>query len=175
MSMMLESPYACLFEKQGLHSSQKGFAIKGYIVKKFLCVYFIEFNNLRCFLYLCISAGNWHLESFYTRKKSRLQTGEPGASVSWDDSYFCLHENFRFGVQEWIRHVVLFWDPWFPIQGSRAENHWVAPSSTQPFILPRSIKWVPGLSGNWMVKSKLPPRSGCSLEAVESHPWKKGP
>ena len=42
--MMLESPYASLFEKQGLHSSQKDFAIKVYIVKKFLCVYFIEFN-----------------------------------------------------------------------------------------------------------------------------------
>ena len=50
------------------------------------------------------------------------------------------------------------------------KNHWVAPRSTQPFILLRSIKWAPGISGNWMVKSKLPPRSGCSLEAVESHP-----
>ena len=28
----------------------------------------------------------------------------------------------------------------FSIQGSRVQNHWVAPSSTQPFILPRSIK-----------------------------------
>ena len=27
--------------------------------------------------------------------------------------------------------------------------------------------WV---AGNWMVKSKLPPRSGCSREAVEPHP-----
>ena len=26
------------------------------------------------------------------------------------------------------------------------------------------------ISGNWVVKSKLPPRSGCSLEAVEPHP-----
>ena len=40
----------------------------------------------------------------------------------------------------------------------------------QPFILPRSVKWVPGISGNWMVKNKLPPRSGCSLETVEPHP-----
>ena len=24
--------------------------------------------------------------------------------------------------------------------------------------------------GNWMVKSKVPPQSGCSLEAVELHP-----
>ena len=28
----------------------------------------------------------------------------------------------------------------FPIQGSHVQNHWAAPSSTQPFILPRSIK-----------------------------------
>ena len=28
----------------------------------------------------------------------------------------------------------------FPIQGSRVQNHWVAPRSTQPFILPRSVK-----------------------------------
>ena len=55
----------------------------------------------------------------------------------------------------------------FPIQGSRVQNHWVAPRSTQPFILPRSIKWVPGISGKLVVKSKLPPRSGSSLEAVK--------
>ena len=58
----------------------------------------------------------------------------------------------------------------FLIQGSRVQNHWVAPRSTQPFILPRSVKWVPGISGNLVVKSKLPPRSGSSLEAVEPHP-----
>ena len=45
-------------------------------------------------------------------------------------------------------------------------------NSGQPFILPRSIKWVPGISGNLMVKSKLPPWSGSSLQAVEPHPWK---
>ena len=49
----------------------------------------------------------------------------------------------------------------FPIQGSRVQNHWVAP---------RSIKSVPGISGNLVVKSKLPPRSCSSLEAVEPHP-----
>ena len=34
------------------------------------------------------------------------------------------------------------------------------------------MKWAPGISGNFVVKSKLPPRSGCSLEAVEPHPKK---
>ena len=49
---------------------------------------------------------------------------------------------------------------WFPIQGSRVENQWVVPRSTQPFILPRLIKWVPGISGDLVVKSKLSPCSG---------------
>ena len=44
------------------------------------------------------------------------------------------------------------------------------PRSTQPFILPRLIKLLPGISGNLLVKSKLPPCSGSSLEAVEPHP-----
>ena len=46
----------------------------------------------------------------------------------------------------------------------------VAPRSTQPFILLRLVKWVPEISGNLVVKSKLPPRSGSSFEAVEPHP-----
>ena len=61
----------------------------------------------------------------------------------------------------------------FLIQGSRVQNHRVTPRSTQPSILPRSVKWVPGISGNLMVKSKLPPQSGSSLEAVESPSIKK--
>ena len=34
------------------------------------------------------------------------------------------------------------------------------------------IKWVPGISGDSVVKSKQPPWNGSSLEAVEPHPWK---
>ena len=34
----------------------------------------------------------------------------------------------------------------------------------------KSTKEVPGISGNLMIKSKLPPLSGASLETVESHP-----
>ena len=41
---------------------------------------------------------------------------------------------------------------------SRVQNHQVAPRSTQPFILLRLIKWVPGISENLVVKSKLSPR-----------------
>ena len=58
----------------------------------------------------------------------------------------------------------------FPIQGSRVEKHWVVPKSTQPFILPRSIKWVPEISGSLVVKSKLHTGSGSSLEAVKPNP-----
>ena len=61
-------------------------------------------------------------------------------------------------------------DAGFLIQGSLVQNHWAAPRLTQPFILPRSVKWVPEIAGNLVVKSKLPPRSGSSLEAVEPHP-----
>ena len=58
----------------------------------------------------------------------------------------------------------------FPIQGSRVQNHWVAPRLTQLFIFPRSAKWVPQISGNLVVKRKLPPQSGSSLVAVEPYP-----
>ena len=56
------------------------------------------------------------------------------------------------------------------VRSEKAKKGWastkykVAPSSTQPFILSRLIKWVPGISGNLVVKSKLPPQSGTSLE-----------
>ena len=57
--------------------------------------------------------------------------------------------------------------------GSRVQKHQVAPRLTQPFILPRSIKRVPGISGDLVEKSKLPPRSGAGLEAVEPHPYNR--
>ena len=41
-------------------------------------------------------------------------------------------------------------DAGFPIQRSRVQNHWAAPSSTQLFILPRLI---PGIYGNLVVKT----------------------
>ena len=39
--------------------------------------------------------------------------------------------------------------------------YYVTPRPTQLFFLPRSIKRVPGISGELVVKSKLSPRSGC--------------
>ena len=81
----------------------------------------------------------------------------------WTKSYQC------HTFQDTKQNVILN-SSGFPIQESRVQNYWVAPRSTQPFILPRSIKWVPGISGNLVVKSKLPPRSSNSLVAVEPHP-----
>ena len=40
------------------------------------------------------------------------------------------------------------------------QNHWVAPRSTQPFIIPRTIKGVPELPRDVTVKSKLSHRRG---------------
>ena len=75
---------------------------------------------------------------------------------------FCL---VRF-MEQWPSG----YDAGFLIQDTRVQDHWVAPISTQHFILRRSIKWVPGIPGNLVVKSKLPPWSGSSLEVVEPHP-----
>ena len=44
------------------------------------------------------------------------------------------------------------------------QDHWLAPRSTQPFILQRSIKWAPGISGNLVVKVT------CLIE-VALKPW----
>ena len=61
----------------------------------------------------------------------------------------------------------------FSVHGFQVQNRWVAPTSTQSFILLRLTKWVPGRPGNQVVKSKLFPLGGfCGLETVESHPQK---
>ena len=41
-----------------------------------------------------------NLGGVYMRKKtSRLKPDQPSASVSWDNFNFCLHEQFRPGLQ----------------------------------------------------------------------------
>ena len=55
------------------------------------------------------------------------------------------------------------------------QNHWLAPRSTQPFILPRLINWMPGTPGNWRVKSKHSPRSGSAALRQLNPIHKKGP
>ena len=41
-------------------------------------------------------------------KTSRLQPGQPDASVSWDNFIFRLNKKFCPGFQGWIWHVVFF-------------------------------------------------------------------
>ena len=40
----------------------------------------------------------------------------------------------------------------FSFQESQIQNHWVASRLNQPFLLPMSIKWVPGTPGDLVVK-----------------------
>ena len=42
-----------------------------------------------------------------------------------------------------------------PIHGSQVQNHWVDPKSTQPFIFPKSIKWVQAEACNFIKKETL--------------------
>ena len=52
---------------------------------------------------------------------------------------------------------------------------WATPRSTQPFILPRSIKLVLETPGEFVVKSKLSPLSGSvALRQLDLIP-EKGP
>ena len=60
-------------------------------------------------------------------------------------------------VAKWLRSWIP--NPWVP-----CSKPVVAPRLTQPSVLSRSIKQVPAISGNLVVKSKLPPRSGSSLD-----------
>lgn len=46
------------------------------------------------------------------------------------------------------------------IQRSQVQNQWVAQRSTELFIIPRLIKWVPGTQGDLVFKTKLPPCCG---------------
>ena len=50
------------------------------------------------------------------------------------------------------------------------QNHWVAPSLTQPSILLELVKLLPEISGNSVTKNKLPMQSRCHLDAVEPEP-----
>ena len=60
-------------------------------------------------------------------------------------------------------------------RGPMVQNHCLALRLSQPLILPRSIKGVPGPLGDLVVKSKLSPLS-CSVALRQLNPvHKKGP
>ena len=53
-------------------------------------------------------------------------------------------------MASWLKHWIS--NP-IRIQESGVQNHWLVPRSTQPFIHPWLIKWIPGISRNLVVKS----------------------
>ena len=115
-------------------------------------------------------------------------------TITWEPDFskaciFCRmlmnHKNFCFTpIPDKTNTTILlkspktlFWGPFLSFLpdgifskkfGSVTHNYRL----TQPFILPKLVKWVPGISGNLVAKSKLHPQSGSSLAAVELHPWK---
>ena len=54
-----------------------------------------------CSLIAFLGGSRWE-------KTSRLQPGQPDASVSWDNFIFRLNKKFYPGFQGWIWHVVFF-------------------------------------------------------------------
>ena len=58
--------------------------------------------------------------------------------------------------------------------GFQVQNHWVASRLNQPFIFPRSIKWLGGPPWDLVVKSKLSPCSGCVALRQSNLIHKKG-
>ena len=69
----------------------------------------------------------------------------------------------------------------FPIKVFLVQNHWVTPSSSQPSMLPRSIKWASGFTGDSVGKSNclhvvgLQPSGSWNLSMKRHHkPFLKG-
>ena len=120
-------------------------------------------NGMPCSIYVPIY---FHPGLSYTLFKMKYWLCYSGIVSLIDEAMFDNTFDSKFDI--WSDGLVVKSLDFQP--GPQVQNHWAAPRPTQPFILPRSIKWVTGISGNLMVKSKLPPRSGSSLEAVEPHP-----
>ena len=73
---MLDSAFACLFEKYGSHLSQKCFGLVAsfkFSKCSFLCFLLSLTTKLLCYLYLDKSAGNWDLLAFFfSRERFRM-------------------------------------------------------------------------------------------------------
>ena len=59
-------------------------------------------------------------------------------------------------------------------RGTLFKSHSMAPRSTQPFFLLRTIKWVPGIPWDIVVKNKLCPSSGSQLQGSWTPSIKRG-
>ena len=87
-----------------------------------------------------------------------------GISNSWYEI-----NKFNYSLKWSNDLVVRHWIPNPGILCSKPHSRF----KVNPAFHPSEVnKWVPGIFGNLMVKSKLSPRSGSTLEAVETHPWK---
>ena len=70
---------------------------------------------------------------------------------------FSIYQEFQLLVRFFVENVVKhLWES-YNSRGPSFKANWVAPRSTQSFIVLRSIKWVSGTPGKLMVKSKLLP------------------
>ena len=85
-----------------------------------------------------------------------------------------LKMNIDNGLSWGWNGLRLFVGAGFPIQGSRAQNHWVAPRSTLPLSF-QVDQISSGITGDLVIKSKLSPRSGSVALRQFSPIHKKGP
>ena len=95
--------------------------------------------------------------------KSKIEKYNINLDIFVSDTSVVWPENF---IYLWGNNILGTTDT--PLFGSDFSICVVCPSGVDK-------KWVPEISGNLMVKNKLPPQSGShsSLEAVEPHPWKR--
>ena len=91
---MLESPFACLFEKYGLHVPQKGFELVAtFKFSKCSFLYFLLSltTKLRCFLYLDKSAGYRDLLALFFRREHFTM-----AALKVNQSAYIVSSTYRF-------------------------------------------------------------------------------
>ena len=88
-------------------------------------------------------------------------------SVTSKDNVFYLHVYLteQFTLKSSIQ--------WYHLNTAKIQNYWLAPRSTDPFILQRLIKWVSGYPEDLVVKSKLSPHSGSVALQQLNHIHKK--
>ena len=71
--------------------------------------------------------------------------------------------------------MALWLGRWIPNPGVPGSKPSGGSKFNSPFIIPRSIKWVPGTPGDLVVKSKLSPHSGSVALRQLNTIHKKGP
>ena len=97
-----------------------------------------------------------------TAKKAQyfLSTWRVLVNIKGNISFNSFHNNNRLGTG-------------LPIQVCQVLNHWVDARWTQSFILLKLICGVPEISGNLLVRSKLPSHIGSAALKVEPDPQKR--